>query len=131
MHPGSTGLGCQVGNLGYPRQDRRFLAHPLPPDGTVAQEGFASQRPECHRRIPLLCRCLAVALPQLLGTSGIARWLPDLSDTAPGRTRPAGTYAPAGIYRDIGDRRGEILALNDSGTLSRIRGDLGQARSYH
>jgi ATP/maltotriose-dependent transcriptional regulator MalT len=44
-----------------------------------------------------------------------------------GTRRPRQRNAPA----ETGDRNGEILTLNDSGALSRIRGDLGQARSYH
>ena len=35
------------------------------------------------------------------------------------------------ISREIGNPDAEVTALNESGTLSRIRGDLGQARSCH
>lgn len=34
-------------------------------------------------------------------------------------------------YRDLGDREGEAEALNETGTLLRIRGDLDQARTCH
>jgi tetratricopeptide (TPR) repeat protein len=35
------------------------------------------------------------------------------------------------IYRDIGERGGEVEALNEAGTLSRARGALGEAGSFH
>jgi tetratricopeptide (TPR) repeat protein len=35
------------------------------------------------------------------------------------------------MSREIGSPSGEVAALNESGTLSRIRGDLGQAASSH
>ena len=35
------------------------------------------------------------------------------------------------IYRDIGNRGGEAEALNETGTLHRVRGDPGQAAEYH
>jgi tetratricopeptide (TPR) repeat protein len=36
-----------------------------------------------------------------------------------------------GIYRDLGDRDGEVTALNESGTLRRVRGDLARAEGCH
>jgi tetratricopeptide (TPR) repeat protein len=36
-----------------------------------------------------------------------------------------------GIFRDIGERGGEVEALNQVGTLHRACGDLGQAGSCH
>jgi len=36
-----------------------------------------------------------------------------------------------GLYRDLGNRGGEVTALNEAGTLSRVRGDLRQAGSCH
>jgi tetratricopeptide (TPR) repeat protein len=36
-----------------------------------------------------------------------------------------------GIYRDLGDRGGEVTTLNESGTLYRLCGDLSEARSCH
>jgi tetratricopeptide (TPR) repeat protein len=36
-----------------------------------------------------------------------------------------------GIFRDIGDRGGEAETLNETGTLHRVTGDLGQARASH
>jgi tetratricopeptide (TPR) repeat protein len=39
--------------------------------------------------------------------------------------------AALGIYREIGHRSGEAEALNETGTLCRLRGDLGQAGMYH
>jgi len=35
------------------------------------------------------------------------------------------------IYRDIGNRWGEAAALNEAGTLHRVRGELRQAGSCH
>ena len=35
------------------------------------------------------------------------------------------------IYRDLGDRDGEAEALNEAGTLHRVRGDLSAAGSCH
>jgi hypothetical protein len=35
------------------------------------------------------------------------------------------------IAREIGSRHAEIAALNEAGTLTRTRGDLGPARSSH
>jgi tetratricopeptide (TPR) repeat protein len=36
-----------------------------------------------------------------------------------------------GIYRDLGDRGGEAEALNETGTLHRVSGDLAQAEGCH
>ena len=36
-----------------------------------------------------------------------------------------------GIYRNIGDRDGEVETLNELGTVSRIRGDLDRASACH
>jgi tetratricopeptide (TPR) repeat protein len=36
-----------------------------------------------------------------------------------------------GIFRDLGDRGGEAEALNESGTLCRVSGDLAQAEECH
>ena len=36
-----------------------------------------------------------------------------------------------GIYRDLGDRGGEVEALNETGTLHRVSGDLAQAEGCH
>jgi tetratricopeptide (TPR) repeat protein len=35
------------------------------------------------------------------------------------------------IYRDIGDRGGEVTTLNETGTLLRVSGDLAQAMGCH
>lgn len=35
------------------------------------------------------------------------------------------------IYREIGSRSDETDALNEAGTLDRVRGDLDQAMAYH
>ena len=47
------------------------------------------------------------------------------------RARPGTLEEALGIYRDLGDRAGEAEALNESGTLHRVCGDLRQARSCH
>ena len=39
--------------------------------------------------------------------------------------------AALGIYRDLGDRGGEAEALNEVGTLRRVRGDPDGAGTYH
>jgi len=36
-----------------------------------------------------------------------------------------------GIYRDIGNRVGDAEALNETGTLHRVTGDLAQAEGCH
>jgi tetratricopeptide (TPR) repeat protein len=36
-----------------------------------------------------------------------------------------------GIYRDLGDRGGEAEALNETGALHRVTGDLAQAEECH
>ena len=36
-----------------------------------------------------------------------------------------------GIYRNIGDRGGEVETLNELGMLNRVCGDLGRAGRYH
>jgi tetratricopeptide (TPR) repeat protein len=36
-----------------------------------------------------------------------------------------------GIYRDLGNRSGEVMALNESGTLHRATGDLARAEGRH
>ena len=36
-----------------------------------------------------------------------------------------------GLYRDLGNRGGEVAALNETGTLHRVRGDLDGARTCH
>jgi tetratricopeptide (TPR) repeat protein len=42
-----------------------------------------------------------------------------------------GPGAALGIFRDLGDRRGEAEALNERGTLHRASGDLAQAEGCH
>jgi hypothetical protein len=39
------------------------------------------------------------------------------------------TQEALGIYQDLGNRDAQITALNEAGTLSRTRGDLGRAWS--
>ena len=41
------------------------------------------------------------------------------------------TQEALGIYQDLGNRAAQITALNEAGTLSRTRGDLGRAWSCH
>jgi tetratricopeptide (TPR) repeat protein len=36
-----------------------------------------------------------------------------------------------GIYHDLGDRGGEVTALNETGTLHRVSGDLARAEGRH
>src|ERR1700678_1567044 len=36
-----------------------------------------------------------------------------------------------GICRELGYRNGEAVALDETGTLQRVSGDLAQARGYH
>jgi tetratricopeptide (TPR) repeat protein len=52
-----------------------------------------------------------------------------LTDDYPGAARDL--QKALGIYHDLGDRGGQVEALNEAGALSWARGDFGQARSFH
>jgi tetratricopeptide (TPR) repeat protein len=52
-------------------------------------------------------------------------------DGRPPATPPPDLEEALDIYRDIGNRGGEVEALNEAGTLCRVSGDLRQAKWYH
>ena len=58
--------------------------------------------------------------------SGISRL-----ETSPWRAAAQALEEALGICRDIGDRGGEAVALNEAGVLYRVRGDPGRAAEYH